>query len=246
MTRPLETAQAFHGRDGMGDIGLPLAGRTPASGDAVAVLRDLIRRAPGEIELVALAPLTNIAAAFRAEPGLATQIKRLVIMGGAGDGIGNITPLAEYNLWVDPEAAQIVFASGAPIEMVGWDIARHFATFDSAAADALRSCGAMGAFFAGTQRTLVDVSVAAGRGASFNLPDPAAMAVALDPSIVTASERAYVEIETGADDTRGQAIVDRAGASGHRANVTVIDAISRERFIAMLHAAATVPPAIGS
>src|SRR5689334_6529842 len=117
LLRPLQTAQHVHGRDGMGEIGLPLHGRTPATGHAVDIIRETIRRHPHEITLVTLGPLTNVAMALLLEPALAGLVKECVIMGGIGEGYGNVTPVAEYNIWVDPEAAKIVYASGLPITM---------------------------------------------------------------------------------------------------------------------------------
>ena len=127
LIRPLETAQSVHGQDGMGDIGLPLTGRSPAPAHAVQVLIDTIHQFAGDITLVTLGPLTNIAVALRQDPSIAQAVSECIIMGGTGRGHGNVTPVAEYNFWVDPEAAQIVFESGMPIKMVGWDISRTYA-----------------------------------------------------------------------------------------------------------------------
>jgi purine nucleosidase len=233
--RELETAQAIHGRDGMGDIGLPLNGRLATPGIAVDVIRELVNRYPGEIELVTLAPLTTIAAAFIVEPGIAHKLKRCVIMGGIGSGRGNITPVAEYNIWVDPEAARIVFDSGAPIEMVGWDVSRTFATIDPAEAETIRGAGTkVAAFCVDIQRALIEYAVAVSGLAGFDLPDPVTMAVALDPSIVTASAFVAVEVDISHGPSRGQTIVDRRGVTKRAPNVTVIDAVSRAAFLAML------------
>jgi purine nucleosidase len=179
-----------------------------------------------------------VAAAFLAEPEVATKLKRCVIMGGIGSGPGNITPVAEYNIWVDPEAARIVFDSGAPIEMVGWDVARTFATFDRDDAEAIRAIGTpVAAFCVDAQAALVAYARAKSGREEFDLPDPVAMAVALDPSIVTASVRVPVEVDVSWGPSRGQTIVDRRGATGRAPNVTVIDAVSRAAFVAMLHSA---------
>jgi purine nucleosidase len=137
----LHTAQFVHGEDGMGDIGLPLSGREPDEGDAVEKLVELVRAAPGEVELVTLGPLTNIAEAFERAPDLAGALRRLVMMGGTSDAVGNVAPAAEFNIWADPEAARIVFRSGAPIEMVGWDISRKYAVFTPEQSAALAALG---------------------------------------------------------------------------------------------------------
>ena len=121
LVRPFATAQHVHGADGMGDIGLPLKGRKATSNNAVHEMIEAFRKEPGELELVALGPLTNLALAIRIEPKFASWVKRCVIMGGTGVLPGNITPLAEFNWWVDPEAVHIVLESGMKVEMVGWD-----------------------------------------------------------------------------------------------------------------------------
>lgn len=129
MLRPLQTAQFCHGQDGFGDIGLPLTGRVPAEDHAVDVLLETARRFRGKLTLVTLGPLTNVATALLRDPGLASDVERCVIMGGIGFGYGNIVPAAEYNIWVDPDAAKIVFEAGLPIVMVGWDVSHHHARF---------------------------------------------------------------------------------------------------------------------
>ena len=130
LLRELETAQDVHGRDGLGDIGLPLQGRTPAAGHAADVLREVIKANAGDITLVTLGPLTNVALALLREPDIARHVSHCYIMGGIGSGHGNVTPTAEFNIWVDPEAAKIVYESGMNMTMVGWDISWKYATFD--------------------------------------------------------------------------------------------------------------------
>ena len=139
--RPLETAQDIHGQDGMGDIGLPLSGWIPAAGHAVDIIRETINRHPSEITIVALAPLTNIAMAILLDPPLASKVKECIIMGGTAQGIGNINPVAEFNIWVDPEAAKIVFSSQMPITMVDWYTSTAFATVSPTEASTLRNIG---------------------------------------------------------------------------------------------------------
>ncbi|MCD4685926.1 MAG: nucleoside hydrolase, partial [Anaerolineae bacterium] len=182
LLQPLETAQDTHGTDGMGDIDLPLHGYTPAPGHAVDVLIETITQHAGEITLVALGPLTNVALALRRDPSLARKVSRCVIMGGVGSGYGNVTPVAEYNIWVDPDAAQIVFASGMPLTMVGWDISYDYAVFEPEDVAAVKALGTpLAAFCMDIQRTVQDFMLRVMQLPGFDLPDPIAMAVALDP-----------------------------------------------------------------
>jgi purine nucleosidase len=154
--RELHTGQAVHGEDGMGDIGLEVTGRSATDGDAAQVLIDEIGLHPGEVTLVTLGPLTNVAAALEREPAIAKDLGALVVMGGTSDHRGNITAVAEYNVWADPEAAAIVFESGAPLVMVGWDISRQYAVVTPSDAEELRALGPLGEFSVDIQRTLIE------------------------------------------------------------------------------------------
>jgi purine nucleosidase len=129
LERELQMADWFHGRDGLGDHGYAPSVRAAAAEEAVDALISVIQATPG-IELITLGPLTNLALALTRCPALAQSISRCVVMGGAPCCEGNVTPAAEYNIWVDPEAARIVFASGAPIEMIGWHLSRFDAVLN--------------------------------------------------------------------------------------------------------------------
>lgn len=233
-TGTLRTAQSVHGEDGMGDIGLDLSGRTPDEGDAVDVLVERIEASPGALTLVTLGPLTNVAEAFERAPELAGKLKRLVVMGGASDAVGNTSAVAEFNIWVDPEAARIVFHSGAPIVMVGWDVSRKYAVFADAEAETLRGLGPLGRFSVEIQATLVDFVREHNKLSGFDLPDPIAMAVALDPDVATVTRRLFVDIETVGELTRGQTVVDHLGITRAEPNVEVVIEASRERFDRLL------------
>jgi purine nucleosidase len=221
----------------MGDFGLPLTGRRPASGHAVDVIvEEINRRPPGSVTLVTLGPLTNVALALERDPGLAHRLREIVTMGGTGDAVGNISAVAEFNIWVDPEAAAIVFASGARLTMVGWDISRKYAVMGPEDAAALRALGPFGAFAVDIQATLQTYVTAETHLAGFDLPDPIAMAVAIDPSVATRTQLLNVRVETGGDHATGQTVVDHLGVEHLRPNVHVVLEASRERFLAILHA----------
>ncbi len=233
--RPLETAQEVHGGDGMGDLGLPLGGRQPAGGGAPGVLVDRVRAAPGELTLVCLGPLTNVAIALLQDPGIAGKLASCVIMGGTGKGPGNVTPVAEYNIWTDPEAAKIVFESGLPITLVGWDISRASAVIDPEAEAELRAIGTdLARFAVDIQGVVTEFAHNVTRLAGFDLPDPIAMAVALAPEIAE-TEAAHASVVTGDGPTRGQTIFDWLGVTRKAPNVRVVRRVPRETFLAMLH-----------
>lgn len=236
LTRPLETAQAVHGNDGMGDIGLPVRGRVPARGNAVDVLLRAVDAEPGELTLVTLGPLTNVAMAILRDPAFPSKVRRCVTMGGTGILPGNVTPLAEYNVWVDPEAADIVFQSGIPLMMVGWDISRLYATIGP---DEMRRMEAvetdLARFCVVIQSRLLDYCLTQTKLDGFDLPDPIAMAVALDDAVATRVDRRFVGVETGGMWGRGQTMVDELGVTGRPANVDVVREASREHFLGLLY-----------
>ncbi len=233
--RPLETAQEVHGGDGMGDVGLTLTGRRPAAGRAAGVLVERILGAPGKLELVCLGPLTNLAIALLAEPSITGQLARCVVMGGTGKGPGNVTPVAEYNIWTDPEAARIVFESGLPLTLVGWDISRASAVIDPETEAELRNLGTELAHFAvDIQGVVTDFAHNVTKLEGFDLPDPIAMAVAIAPEIAEV-EAVHASVVTGDGPTRGLTIFDWLDVTGKEPNVDVVRHVPREKFLAMLH-----------
>ncbi|NOZ48603.1 MAG: nucleoside hydrolase [Chloroflexi bacterium] len=216
-TRPLLRAPAhaywFHGPDGMGGMDYPSPQRPPAPGHAVTELIRRFGQAPGEITLVTLGPLTNIATALQIEPRLAQWVRQCVVMGGAACTVGNVTPAAEYNIWCDPEAARIVFHSGMPLLMVGWELCRGEANLSQAEMDAVLALGSERARFAiESNKHALAASVDLQGDPGLGLPDPIAMAVALDPSVCSQRSRHFVEVSCD-DLTRGMTIVDQLHVS---------------------------------
>lgn len=235
---PLSMAQKEHGSDGMGDIGLDLTGRTPAAGHAVDALLEAAERFVGELTLVTLGPLTNVAVALRRDPTLASKVARCVIMGAVADHIGNITPVAEFNMWVDPHAVAVVLASGMPLEFVGWDISRFFAVIEPDLAAELRAVGTRQA------EVCIDIQVCVSafcatetKLAGFDLPDPIAMAYALDPRVATKTRHVHCAVETQSELTRGMVVMDMLELGHQTPNALVVMHADRDRFIAMLRTA---------
>jgi len=232
--RDLFTAENVHGNDGMGDIGLPLGNYTPADGHAVDILRELINTHANDITLVTLGPLTNVAVALLREPELAQKVSHCYVMGGLGTGHGNITPLAEFNIRVDPESAKIVFESGMPITMVGWDISWKYATFNQEEADHIRNIGTPLAEFAvDIQATLTEYAKDESRLAGFDLPDPITMAIAIDPTLAD-YQTYHVDVTIGEGLARGITSVDILGATQQPPQINVTTTANRQKFIDML------------
>ena len=238
LLRELATAAEIHGGDGLGDIGLPLRDRIPSGEPAVEALLRAAREHRGELVLVTLAPLTNVALACLADPDFAASVRRCVMMGGTGQGPGNVTPVAEFNIWVDPEAAAIVFRSGLDITMVGWDACQADATFSEEELESLWELGTpLARFCVGIQQVSRRRAISEGRTAGICIPDPLAMAVALEPTIITESRRLAVAVETRGDLTRGQTVVDHARATGLAPNCEVVFRADRGRFMEMVRGA---------
>ena len=227
-------AEWFHGRDGLGDHGYPPPRRAPERQSAPDAIIDTIETHPGLV-MVTLGPLTNVALALQKKPGIAAKVSRCVVMGGAPCCEGNVTPAAEYNIWCDPEAARIVVRSGLPIELVGWHLCRGEAVLNPSDIQQVLSFGTPVAKFAIECNSRAQEAFLQQTGElGISLPDPVAMAVALDASIVTSQSKHFVDVETESELTRGMTVVDRLNvadnernrhvwasrlAAGHKANV---------------------------
>jgi purine nucleosidase len=214
-------AQWFHGADGLGDQGYPPPKRAAEGKHAVDAMIEVIAAHPG-IVLVTLGPLTNVALAVARSPEIVGNVSRCVIMGGNPCTEGNVTPAAEYNMWVDPEAARMVLRSGLPIELVGWHLCRGEANLLAPDIERVLGLGTELARFAiDCNRTAMEANRRQTGEIGIALPDPTAMAIALDPSICTTASRHYVDVETDSELTRGMTVVDRLGVAGDERNRAV-------------------------
>jgi purine nucleosidase len=250
LSRAHEHAHWFHGKDGLGDHGYPASKRAPEREHGVDAIVRLAQAEPG-LTLVTLGPLTNIAFALERDPGLADRIGRCVVMGGAPCCEGNVTPAAEYNIWVDPEAARAVFRSKLKIEMVGWHVSRGPSVLRDDEIVAIEALGTAKAKFAieSNSRAREAYRVQTDE-VGLSLADPTAMAVALDRSVGLSWSRHRVAVECDSELTRGMTVVDRLNVSSDDNNAEVWRAAAGEsegadilwtfdsrRFKAMLKAA---------
>jgi len=222
LVREPSHAEFFHGPDGLGGVGYPEPRRQAASRDAVSELVRAFGESPGEITLVTLGPLTNVAAALGREPRLAGWVRECIVMGGAACTVGNITPAAEYNIWCDPEAARIVFRSGMKILMVGWEHCRGAANLDDREIEEVLAFGTERARFAiECNRSALKANREWLGEPGLGLPDPVAMAIALDPRVCTRRATHHVDVSCDDELTRGMTVVDRLGVTGKEPNVDV-------------------------
>jgi purine nucleosidase len=209
LLRTYTNATWFHGRDGLGDHNYPPPHRSPEKSHAVDAIINTIEANPGLL-LVTLGPLTNIAVALSQKPAIVENVSRCVVMGGAPCCEGNVTPAAEYNIWVDPEAARIVGLSGLPIEMIGWQLSRGEAVLNERDIDLIRGFGNELARFAIECNSHARHAYKVQTGEDgICLPDPVAMCIALDPTVGTEWSEHYMDVETQSELTRGMTVVDR-------------------------------------
>ena len=238
---PDEDAAFVHGADGFGDVGFPAPTANASPESAAQALLRLTEERPGELTLVALAPLTNVALALRLDPTLPQRVRRLVVMGGAVTGHGNTGKVpAEFNIGFDPEAAHIVFEAFPSFDLVDWEATlRH--VFDDAEFDRWLAAGDRRAeFFGKIVATARGYNARHERG-GLVAADALAMAVALDPSIITRSERRAVAVELDGRLTRGATVVDWADRLGRPAQANIVLEVDHARFAAMVRHALGVP-----
>lgn len=234
---PDEDAVHVHGRDGFGDVGLPTPACKPSDEHAALAMIRMTHEQPGKLTLVALAPLTNLALAVRLDPAFPSRVGRLVIMGGAVNGHGNMrrSPV-EFNVGFDPEAAHVVFGAFDQFDLVDWELTvRH--AFDEVQFDRWIAAGDKRADLfkriSGTSRRYNAERERRGVIAA----DALAMAVALNPDIVTRAESRHVAVDLDGKLTRGMTVVDWEHRGAAKANARIALELDHERFSRMVAAA---------
>ena len=234
LKRRLVTAEHVHGKTGLDGIALPEPEMPLQRAHAVDFLIDTLRAAPeGEITLCPLGPLTNIATAFARAPDIAGRVREIVLMGGAYFEVGNITPAAEFNIYVDPEAAEIVFGSGVPLTVMPLDVT-HKALVTKPRLEAFAALGTrVGEVVASWTRFFerFDVEKYGSEGAP--LHDPTVIAWLLRPELFS-GRHINVEIETVSELTRGMTVADWWGVTDRAPNATFMGDIDAEGFFALL------------
>ena len=233
LSRPLVTAEHVHGKSGLDGIALFQPASALAPGHAVDAIVDILRREPeGSVTLVAMGPLTNLATAFRRAPDIVPRLREIVLMGGAYFEVGNITPAAEFNIYVDPEAAQIVFAAGAPLTVLPLDVT-HKALTSRDWIEQMRASGPVGRAVAGWTDFFerYDRQKYGAEGAP--LHDPCTIAWLIQPYLF-AGRHINVEIETQGAFTTGMTVADWWRVTGRPANALFLRDVDRDGLFTLL------------
>ena len=212
LAQRLITAEFVHGKNGLGDIELPASRCTVDRRYAPDLIIEMVRAMPGQLTLVPVGPLTNIALAVLKDPGIVPLVKEVVIMGGSITE-GNVTAAAEANIYNDPEAARVVFDAGWKLTMVGLDVT-HKTNFGKSHLERLaRTHGTVNDFATKVMSFLVALSAKFGAEGT-PMHDPLAMGVAIDPSFVK-TRHMRVDVETRGEFTRGATVGNRNNAVEH-------------------------------
>ncbi|WP_150240504.1 nucleoside hydrolase [Nocardiopsis quinghaiensis] len=233
LVRPWVSAENVHG-DGSGGLSMDCSELEPEPEHAVDALVRLAAESPGELSIVAIGPLTNIAMAVAKDPDFVRNVGALYVMGGSNNGRGNITAAAEFNFYVDPEAAKAVFAAGFEITVVPWDpLTLDHAVFDQERLDVIAAIGTpLADFFGRICAATLEFDRRVGIDGTTH-PDSLTAAVLLHPELVRRSGRYHVDVETAGELTRGYAAMSW-GVHGLEANATVVEEIDADGFFAHL------------
>ncbi|MCD6397557.1 MAG: nucleoside hydrolase [Spirochaetaceae bacterium] len=232
LLRELVTAPQFHGQSGLDGAELPEPGIKHLNIDAVDFIINMLNESIEKITLVPTGPLTNIAMVLLKNPEIKNKIERIVLMGG-GMHDSNVTPAAEFNIYVDPEAAKIVFESGVPITMVGLDVTNKalmsFEEIEGIISDNGRISSKVGPllkFFANANKKIFGLN-----GAPIH--DALAIAAVIDPSVII-TKFLNVQVEVSSELTRGATVVDIYGATGKNPNADVALEVDTPRFVGFM------------
>ena len=234
LQRELVTAEHVHGRTGLDGPDLPDPVTPLQDGHAVDFIVDTLRAEPaGSITIAPVGPLTNIALALRKAPDIAPRIKQIVMMGGGYFEGGNITPAAEFNIYVDPEAAAEVFAAGIPITMMPLDVTHKVLT-TTARTDAIRATGTRTAIAVAEMLVFFERFDEEKYGSDGGpLHDPCTVAWMLRPEMFS-GRHCNVEIETRSELTMGMTVIDWWQVSGRPHNAFVVGGVDADAFFALV------------
>ncbi|MDQ2691457.1 MAG: nucleoside hydrolase, partial [Chloroflexota bacterium] len=229
LVQPLRASAHVHGESGIGNSRLPAPKAKPVVGHAVDYLIEHVMAEPGEISIFPIGPLTNIAMALRKEPGFAKAVKQLVIMGGAILEYGNITPLAEFNIYVDPHAAHIVFHSGIPITLIPLDVTHKCLLKQEHIDRLVKIDSPISRFIRDAVEVYLEASFRLGYEGSA-LHDPLTLATIIAPELLTLKEY-YVDVDISGGVAMGKTFADILNVTKKPANMSVAMDVRGEEFV---------------
>lgn len=236
LLRPVHgDATYVHGKDGMSNSFFPDPEQKPEKEWAVDAMIRLIEEHPHEITIVAIGALTNVALLLLRKPEIAPLIQGITFMGGTYKFYGNVTPVATYNIWVDPEAAKIVFHSGVPITTVGFDVSVHSSIFTDADYERVAKLGTpLAKFFTEINKVRRVYCKEHQKMNGSNHPDAITTAIVIDPTIGLEMLPRYCDVETQGELTRGAMLIDELGVMKQPPNVVVCAAADEKKFKEMM------------
>ncbi len=231
LLKDMHFAHETHGEDGMGDIGLKPKKLQVTPGNGVLKMLEILRNEPeGTIEVITLGTLTNIAVAIMLEPDTVKRIKRISAMGTAGLGTGNVSPVAEFNIWQDAHAAKIVTEFGVPLLYVGWDACIDDAMLSEDEIKQIRNSSDLGKFVIDCNKTLMNLNKERFGVPCLDMADPAAVAAILYPECIDTCDSYYCEVDVSQGPSFGGVLVDKYHFSGKEHNALICSKLIPEKY----------------
>lgn len=233
-TNESTSAQHVHGIDGLGDIGLSPINKEVEAKTADEFYKEVLENET-DLEIVTLGPLTNIANMIEKNKQSLDSIKHIYIMGGSSNALGNVTKFAEYNFWVDPEAADIVLNAGIPTTMIGWDPSLYDAMIDINKINEIESLNTKFSKFTNDiQVVLREMMKELLNQDAYDLPDPLAMSVFLDETIISQSVEANVRVDVRDGMTRGGCVIDYMNIEPETHKTRIVQRCNPDKFFELL------------
>ena len=240
LLHPAPDASYVHGRDGFGDIGYPPAAKQAEAEHAAQAMVRLSHAHAGNLVVCMLGPLTNLAVALKLDPTLPQRVGRMVVMGGAVTGHGNTTPMAEFNIGFDPEAAHLVFdafaEAGKIVEVADWEAVIRHGFLHTEVGRWLQAEHPRARFYEAISRKTREWSAGL-RGERWHAADALAMALLVAPAGATAREQRPLRVELTGAETRGATVVDWNRRSGRPDNAEILMAYDQAAFEALIRKA---------
>ncbi|QXJ31512.1 nucleoside hydrolase [Saccharolobus shibatae] len=223
------TVEEVHGSNGMGDWDYPEPTKRPEKEHAIDAILRLSKEYDGELEILAVSPLTNIALAYLKDPSVVKRIRRIWIMGGAFSK-GNTTPIAEFNFWVDPEAAKIVLDAGFDITVVPWEVAETSGSLNERDWEFISKLNTkLSKFFINVNKTLKEYTTKNQGISGSTHPDSLTVSIAYDRSIISESSLNYIDVEL-CSKSRGAMLIDWYSLHKNKPNAEIVLKADSNKF----------------